>query len=340
MPIRLAIVGAGTMGAVYARAVAKGNLRWRASVVGVCDVNRAAADGLARDCGAEAFTDLAELIERTRPDAVYVAVPDHLHAEPFLTCIEHQVPCLVEKPLATELAEAARMRDAAERAGVYVECNFTNRSNPVFAQAREAVERGDLGQVIAVNARLSNTVDYPTQNLSWAGKTSSGWFLLSHVFDLTTWLTGARASEVTASGVSGRLRSLGVDTYDVIQCLVRYDAELSGLYESSWTLPSSSPSPVDFKVEILGAEGAIYVDTQDQMIHLAGRDALTYPSTLDWTEARLTAFLDAVEAGKPPTGQLDDAVHNTALLTSLHEALRTGRPVMVPTAPATSDDSR
>ncbi|QEW04321.1 Gfo/Idh/MocA family protein [Microbacterium lushaniae] len=325
----LVIVGCGVMGRAYAETLLRSNLRWRTRLVGVCDSNPEAAEALARETGARAFTDVAEMLRVTEPEAAYIAVPDHLHADPFFACIEAGIPVLVEKPLSTDPGTARAMRSASIDAGVYAECNFTNRSNPVFTTVKSAIDRGEVGEVIGINSRLSNSIQYPTSLLRWAADTSSGWFLLSHVFDLTTWLTGARAAEVTATGIRRVLKSRGVDTYDLIHALVRYDREMSGLYESSWTLPDSLPSAVDFTFEVLGTDGAIYVDTSDQMVHVAGRTSYTKPGTNNWTEARLSQFLDHVEGSARPDDPLGEALDNTLLLVALHEALETGGAVAV-----------
>ncbi len=198
-------------------------------------------------------------------------------------------------------------------------------------RAQEAIAAGNVGDVVGVNARLSNVLAYPTQHIRWAGKTDCAWFLLSHLFDLTSWLTGARANEVTASGVrGGKLASLGIDTFDIIHCLVRYDRGWSGLYESAWVLPNSLPSMVDFKFEIVGTEGSIYVDTHDQMVHVVGDRTMTYPGVLNWTEQRLAAFLDTVADRSGSPSVLASGLDNTALLVALHDSLALGAPVCVP----------
>jgi predicted dehydrogenase len=326
-PRNILIVGAGVMGQAYARAVAGGNLRFRARVAGVCDVDGGAAQCLADELDAVPFTDLSQALERLTPDLVYIAVPDHLHREPFLACVQNGAACLVEKPLATTVEDALVMREAARSTGVMAEVNFSNRWNPAFRQVREAVANGTLGEVIGANARLSNVIDYPLEHLRWASQTTSGWFLLSHVFDLVHWLTGAHAVEVTAAGRSGHLAEAGVDAPDIIQSLVRYDSGLSGIYESAWVLPRSLPSPVDFKLELVGTEGVAYVDTQDQMVRIAGADAMTYPGTLDWTEARLSAFLDRLDAGDRPADLLDAGLENVRMLVALHESLDRRAPI-------------
>jgi predicted dehydrogenase len=323
------IVGAGVMGSAYAQAIAGGSLRFRARVSAICDRDRAAAERLAATCGAAAFTDLDAALAAAPADLAYVAVPDHLHREPFIRCIEHGIPCLVEKPLATTVADAEAMRNAARAARVHAEVNFSNRWNPALLRVREAVDSGSLGEVAAVSARLSNAIQYPLENLRWASHTTSGWFLLSHVFDLVHWLTGARARELTATGRMGRLAAAGVEAPDVIQSLVRYDGGFSGLFESAWVLPRSLPSGVDFKLQVIGTDGVAAIDLHDQSVHVATAERLTYPPTLDWTEARIAAFLDRVADRAVPEDLLDDGVENTRMLVALHEAIATGAPTAV-----------
>jgi predicted dehydrogenase len=327
--LNVLVIGAGVMGQAYAQAIATGGLRFRTRVSAVCDLDRAAAEALAAQCGAEAFTNLGQALEMAEADLAYIAVPDHLHREPFLRCVEGRVPCLVEKPLATTVADALEMQAAARAARTLAQVNFSNRFNPPLMRVREALSEGAIGEVIGVNGRLSNVIEYPLRHLRWASQTTSGWFLLSHVFDIVHWLTEARAVEVTAAGRRGKLAEAGVDAPDIIQSLVRYDAGFSGIYESAWVLPRSLPSGVDFKVEIVGEDGVAHVDTQDQMVHIASAQALTYPSTLDWTEARMGAFLDWVEEGAVPNDLLEDGVENTRMLVALHQSLEQRRAVDV-----------
>lgn len=327
-PLNVLIVGAGVMGAAYANAIATGSLRFRARVSAVCDLDQAAAQRLAATCGATAFGDLDAALA-TAPDLAYVAVPDHLHRDPFVRCMERGVPALVEKPLATTIADAEAMRAAALAAGVVAEVNFSNRFNPALVRLREAMDGGELGPVAGVSARLSNVIDYPLEHLRWASRTTSGWFLLSHVFDLVAWLTGARAVELSAQGRRGRLAAAGVDAPDVIHSLVRYDAGFSGIFESAWVLPRSLPSGVDFGLQVIGEDGVASIDLHEQSVRVATAQRLSYPPTLDWTEARMAAFLDRVADGAADPGQLDPGVENTRMLVALHEALAAGGAVRV-----------
>jgi predicted dehydrogenase len=115
-PIRVAIVGAGAIawqrhGPGYLDLARSGGLK----IVGVADVDPAAAARLARVLGTEAFPSLAQLLDRARPHALSVCVPNRFHAESTIHALEAGVHVLCEKPPAVTVEEAEAMAEAAER---------------------------------------------------------------------------------------------------------------------------------------------------------------------------------------------------------------------------------
>jgi len=320
--VRLGIVGAGKMGFGLARALRSGLLQVNMQVDAICDADAETGKRASEELGAPAFTSVQEMVTQAALDAVYVAVPDALHREPFEAAANAGLAILVEKPFATTVDDAEAMLGAARRAGIVAEVNFSNRWNPPFVAAKLSIDAGEIGEVLSVNSRLNNAIGSPTKALAWAGQTTPAWFLLSHVLDLTTWLSGKQAVSVTANGVKRHLVSLGIPTYDYIHAMVRYADGSDGLYESTWVLPDSMPSPVDFKYEVVGTQGAIYIDTHDQMVHRAingGR--YDHVSTLSWTEARMRAFAKRVSEHDSSLAQLEQGLENTRILVALHEAL-------------------
>jgi predicted dehydrogenase len=318
---RVGIVGAGNLGIATAKVISGTDLRFRAEVVAVADTDLDRARRLAGDRG-RAYASTQEMCAKEDLDWVYLATPDPYHRDPFIELMAAGVPTLVEKPFATTLEDAVAMREAAQTAGVVTEVNFANHTNPAFVAARRAIDSGQVGNPLAMYARLSNKAWYPLNNLYWAGDSSSAWFLLSHVNDLACWLTGWRAETVLGRASKGKLASQGADTYDVIQSLVTYADGNSGIYESSWVRPDSSPSIVDFEYMIYGDEGEMQVSTTKQMVTLAGKDGFTYPGTLDWSQTSLDWWLDQLEAGPRPGHEvLADGLHNTAILVALHKSI-------------------
>ena len=319
MTKRIGVIGTGTMGGRYAVALAAGDFPG-ATLAAVCDVNGDVAASVGERTGAPHFGDVTAMLRESSPDAVYIATPDALHREPALAAFAAGVPALIEKPLATTVEDAEALVLAAERAGVVAEVNFSNRWNPPFVQAKSAAQ--SLGEPVTVTARLNNVIASPRDRLAWAARTTPAWFLMSHCLDLAYWLHGRPALSVYASGRRGLLDSLGVKTWDVIQAIVNYEGGATGVFESVWVLPESHPSPIQFEFRLIGAEGALTVDTTHQLVSIAV-ERYTTPTTLAWAPARFRAFLRALE-GEPVGCPLADGLENTRTLVSIHRSLESG----------------
>ena len=68
-----------------------------------------------------------------------------------------------------------------------------------------------------------------------------------------------------------------------VPALVRYEDGLTGVFESTWVLPESHPSPIEFEFRVIGTAGTITVDTTQQMIRVES-ETLSYPQVLAWAE--------------------------------------------------------
>jgi predicted dehydrogenase len=134
--LRLAVIGVGHLGQHHARLLAA---MPDVELVGVVDTNRTRAEQIAGLYGAQPFTAATEVLDCV--DAVSVAVPtvSHLHvARPFL---DRGVPVLVEKPMATNLAEADELLARAARTNTVLAVGHTERFNPAVAAALPLVSR-------------------------------------------------------------------------------------------------------------------------------------------------------------------------------------------------------
>src|ERR687889_2380681 len=111
---RVAIAGAGFIGAVHARSARLAGAR----IVGVSASSPSRSEEAARALGAErAFAGSEELVASPDVDVVHICTPNHLHlplAEAALAAGKHVI---CEKPLATDLAGATRLVEAAAAAG-------------------------------------------------------------------------------------------------------------------------------------------------------------------------------------------------------------------------------
>jgi predicted dehydrogenase len=128
--LRVAVVGVGHLGQHHARLLAAME---HVELVGVVDTKPGRAEEIAATHRTQAFTDVAGVLDEV--DAVVIAVPTDSHVGVALPFIDRGVAVLVEKPLASSMAEADRLIEAARRRGVLLAAGHTERFNPAFAAA-------------------------------------------------------------------------------------------------------------------------------------------------------------------------------------------------------------
>jgi len=133
--IRVAVVGVGDFGRQHARVYAGIE---EAELVGVFDTNRERAAQVAQEFGTEALDDI-ETVAR-RAEAASVAVPTVGHAGIGCRLLEQGVDVLVEKPIASSLAEADRLAAAARRGGRILQVGHVERFNPAVVSAARIVD--------------------------------------------------------------------------------------------------------------------------------------------------------------------------------------------------------
>ena len=130
------------------------------------------------------YADWREMIEKETLDIVGIATNTPVHAEITIACSDAGIPCILcDKPLATRLSDADRMIEACAKNGTLLAVNHQRRWDPTFAAAREAIARGDIGDVYHVFAR------WPRGRMGNVG---------THFLDLTHFLL-----DTTSVAVSG-----------------------------------------------------------------------------------------------------------------------------------------
>ena len=128
--LRIAVVGVGHLGQHHARLLSEmGGVH----LVGVVDTKPGRAQEIAAKYGTTGFTRASEVAGLV--DAVSIASPTYSHVDLALPFVEAGVPVLIEKPIASSLAEADTLLAAATRRGTMVATGHTERFNPAVAAA-------------------------------------------------------------------------------------------------------------------------------------------------------------------------------------------------------------
>jgi predicted dehydrogenase len=143
---RIAVAGAGYIGQAHI-GVAQNSARCTLSAI--VDPSPAAA-AVAAKAGVPLYASLEELLAQDRPDGLILATPNQLHVPQALQCIDAGLPILLEKPLATTVAEGQRLVEHVERIGARVLVGHHRAHSPIMAKARQVVASGQLGRLVAV----------------------------------------------------------------------------------------------------------------------------------------------------------------------------------------------
>ncbi|MTW84403.1 gfo/Idh/MocA family oxidoreductase [Virgibacillus dakarensis] len=327
--IKFGIIGMGTRGQIYADTIKQSGT---AEVAAITDINEESLEVNMEKYNTNGYTKFGKMFEKEKLDAVIVATPDFLHKDPVVIAAEKGIHVMVEKPFSTDLKEATEMVEAIKRGGVKCLVGFENRWNSPFVAAKETVDNGDLGEIVTLNSRLNDTIYVPTKMLKWSLNSTPGWFLLSHSIDLACWLKNVKPIRVFSVGTRKKLVSMGIDTYDSIQATVAFSDNTHATFTSSWILPETMPLLYDFKYEIIGENGSLYVDLHDQMVKKAtGR--FEHVHTLGTqingklTSApsqMLLSFIDNIRYGTDPIAGPEDGLLNTKIVNALHKSIEEG----------------
>jgi len=143
---RIAVAGAGYIGLAHI-GVVQTNVSCMLSAI--VDPSPGAAV-VAAQSGVPLYASIDELLARDRPDGLVLATPNALHVPQALQCIDAQLPILLEKPIATTVAEGQTLVDTVERTGAKVLIGHHRAHSPIMAKAKQVVESGQLGRLVTV----------------------------------------------------------------------------------------------------------------------------------------------------------------------------------------------
>src|SRR5437899_7367635 len=218
-------------------------------------------------------TDFRELLIRPEVTAAIISTDEHLHVEPILAALERKLSLLIEKPLATDLADSQSVLNEIKKSGVDAVVGYTQRFRRRWLVAKEKVRTGQLGDVTLVTSRafMNRLVALDNyQRTNDPSKISPMVISGTHALAIVMWMMEAqRPVEVYARSVDKALGPLckGIDaTAGVITF------EDGSLYHASiaWALPIVGPGAVySLEVGVVGTEAEVTLADTHRDIVLA-----------------------------------------------------------------------
>jgi len=357
--VGLAIVGAGRVGLIRGEVAARHPaVGW----IGIAERNPNRGADVAGRIGADfVTTDHRELLRRPEVTAAIIATDEHLHVDPILAAVERGVPMLIEKPLATDLAESARVLKAIEDAKLDAVVGYTQRFRRKWLGAKEKVRTGALGDVTLVTSRAFMNRLVAIDNYKRTDDpTSISPMVISgtHALDIVMWCMEHKTPvECYARSIDKVLGPLyqGIDA--TAGMIMFSDGSVYHL-NISWALPVTWPGAVySLEVGITGTEGVLTIDDTHRDIVLAvsapqnegyapdGRRLVDFmgsypPGDMALGELRgpmreeTDSWLNRLALGLPTQAATAAEAHNRLMLTkALDLSARRKEPVKLPLEP-------
>ncbi len=311
------------------------------------------------------YTDWRRMVEDPRIMVIDNCTPDDTHCEPTVAAAENGKHVVCEKPMAMTAADAKRMVEAAEKAGVKSLCCHNYRFLPAVRLARELIEKGALGKIYHFRGQYLQPYGHDPEevieNAWYAAGTASGTLLGigSHVIDMARFLVGeitsvsglVRTFNTSRKRASGEVEEVLADEGNI--ACVEFAGGAIGSIESSCVCPGRKN---EFTFEVNGSDGSIAFDLEDPN-HLQACDAKTgKPELLGFTNVSVTSsdhplqtpylppghnagweyghlhalhhFLDCIVNNKPvaPYGAtFDDGYRVQVIMEAIDESSRTGQ---------------
>lgn len=179
--IRIAIAGAGYIGQAHMSVAQSSSTCTLSAIVDPAP----AAVAIAAQAGVPLYRSVDELLNQARPDGLILATPNQLHVQQALQCIDAQLPILLEKPIATTVAEGEALLAKVNQTGAKVLIGHHRAHSPIMAKAKEVIDSGKLGKLVAVMGSATFLKpDHYYADAPWRRELGAGPILLNMIHEV------------------------------------------------------------------------------------------------------------------------------------------------------------
>ncbi|KQX51670.1 Gfo/Idh/MocA family protein [Paenibacillus sp. Root444D2] len=298
-------------------------------IIGIADEIKSRVAEVTTNYGLPYYENYEDLLA-TDFDAVVICSENAHHAELTIAAARSGKHVLCEKPLGISVSEMEAMITACKENGVQLMTAFPCRYLASVIKAKEAVEQGEIGDIIAIKGTNR-------------GSLPSGWFLQSelsgggalldhtvHVMDLMNWITKSEVKEVYAYSATLFNDHLDIDDAGMIH--VKFANGVFGVLDTSWSRNASFPTWGDVTMTIIGTKGTIAIDGFAQKNELYSMDNGKgvwnfWGDSMD--DYLVRSFVYALLNGEqvPITGE--DGLRSTVVALAGYKSVELGQPVLL-----------
>jgi UDP-N-acetylglucosamine 3-dehydrogenase len=248
-------------------------------------------------------TEYQQLLADDSIDVINIVTHYKDHHRITLDAIKAGKHVFLEKPMAATVDECDEIVSATKESNRLFMVGHICRFDPRITQAKESIDRGEVGKIVYMHAtrNLSSTIAGQVLN-SISALMGDG----IHDTDLMLWFTQSKVKEVFAR----EARVANFAHKDIASATYTFESGAIGVIESIWALPENTPYQIDARFEIIGDQGAIYIDCGNAGLTIHAPSGLRKPDTIYWPDLHgqsvgalrneLRYFTDCVSQGKTP----------------------------------------
>lgn len=272
-------------------------------LVAVSDANPAA---LKRFGALHTYTDYRRMLDNEQLDMVAVCNNDGERAAAVLACAERKIHVIAEKPLAIELTDLARVKQAVARYGIRLSMLLPMRFSPPYLALKRAVDAGEIGEVLQIGAQKSYKSgareDWYKRRSTYGGTIA---WIGPHMIDLMRWTSGREFTEAYSYAARIGFPELG-EMENVTTSMFRLDNGGAATLRMDYLRPDTAPSHGDDRLRLAGAKGVLEYEEATGVTLLAAAHKPEVISDLPKAQSVFLDFVESVYLGQPQTLTLAD----------------------------------
>lgn len=265
--LRVALIGAGKMGISHLSIL---GAHPDVKVVGVCDTSKIVSEVLEKYSGFECFTDYIKMVEKVKPDAVFVAVPTKFHYKMVKDLLNKDIHVFSEKPFCLNPQESKELTDLAKSKKLVNQVGYHNKFVGTFREVKRIVDGGYLGDIQHFTGEAYGPVVVKKKSETWRSDPNEGGGCLmdyaSHVIDLINDILSPIDS--CQGAMLKSIYSKQVD--DAVYALVGIESGETGVISVNWS--DETYRKMSTSVTIIGSKGKIVSDANEFKVYFKTKD--------------------------------------------------------------------
>lgn len=308
------------------------------NIVAIVDKDRKRAKNIVNTYKIEKYyTNIQNLFEENKLDAVIIATPETQHKEPAIVAAENNSHILVEKPIAHTISDAEDMVKAASENNVILMVGHILRFDPRYAIAKEIISQGRIGDIISIWGRRLNPILTPQRVGKW---TDPMFYLGIHDVDLMLWYKQEKAITIYSKAVFKKLKEeYNINVPDVIYTMIEFEDHTLGSLEINWVLPETWNRMLEARMHIYGTKGTLFIDIDSHELSYFTETEWKNPDTLHWPiidgkmvgdlRNEIEHFIDCIIHKKEPVVTGKDGLRALKITLAIMESYKKNKEVKI-----------